>query len=656
MNDLAMDKDLLERKRQWREYVKHNTISDQTRPVVLEAWRRCQAMGINPYQRKPKRMLDERQMCQLRKENGTLLEISAPIVQNLINFISGSGFVVTLTNQEGVILKILGDEDVKNSISEGGFVEGADWSESSAGSNAIGTALATQTPLQLSAYEHFCILAQVSTCSSAPIKDPEGNMIGVIDLSAKYANVNNHTLGMAVAAANAIENCLRIYKEEQKNHLENAYKNAIIESVAEGVIATDPSGNITLINKAAMSLLQFTDGTLGRNIQEVLPAANEKLFSAFLSGKRCTDEEINVSTDKGYMRVLATARPIVNNVGGNKGIVVVISELQRAKRIAHKMSDTSAKLTFSHLLGKNKAFQETVKTARLVASSNSTILLLGESGTGKDVFAQAIHNESRRRDGPFVAINCGAIPKELIASELFGYIEGAFTGAKRGGNPGKFELADGGAIFLDEIGEMPLELQVNLLRVLEQKSICRIGGSEVIPIDVRIIAATNRDLKEAVARGYFREDLYYRLNVLALKMVPLRERRDDIPILIEHFYKQFHGDTSGMACVVPEEYIKILQSYHWPGNIRELQNIIERSVNLSSTGILEIASLPEDLKSPPRCSYSKFSIPTMEKDLLEELMVIYRGNITKISNELGIARTTLYRKLMKYRINKDMYV
>ena len=221
--------------------------------------------------------------------------------------------------------------------------------------------------------------------------------------------------------------------------------------------------------------------------------------------------------------------------------------------------------------------KETIEVARMAARSSSNVLIEGESGTGKELFAQAIHNASKRSAGPFVAVNCGAIPRELIASELFGYSEGAFTGAKKGGNPGKFELADGGTLFLDEIGDMPLEQQVALLRVIQEKSVSRIGSNQVIPVDVRIICATNKNLLELMQTGRFRQDLYYRLNVINLRILPLRERKEDIPVLFQHFLQQMNQEGNQLS---QQDVIEHLLSYDWPGNVRELQNVVERFVHL----------------------------------------------------------------------------
>ena len=270
--------------------------------------------------------------------------------------------------------------------------------------------------------------------------------------------------------------------------------------------------------------------------------------------------------------------------------------ITRARRLVQKMSGATARHTFDDLKGKHPLFVQALELAKIASSTDSTILILGESGTGKDMIAQAMHNASKRSNGPFVAINCGAIPHSLIESELFGYVEGAFTGARKGGSPGKFELADGGTIFLDEIGDMAMQLQSTLLRVLEQKVIVRVGGTGMWPIDVRVMAATNRDLSREIEAGNFRRDLYYRLNVVSLKIPPLRERRDDILLLANHLLAKLKSFMKRPVVGVDGAAMQVLRNYSWPGNVRELQNVIERVLHLTEGPMIRIEHLPEDLK------------------------------------------------------------
>lgn len=294
--------------------------------------------------------------------------------------------------------------------------------------------------------------------------------------------------------------------------------------------------------------------------------------------------------------------------------------------------------------------------AEEIAATPSPILIQGESGTGKELFANAIHCASQRRDKPFVAINCAAIPRDLIGSELFGYVGGSFTGASRTGAKGKFELADGGTLFLDEIGEMPVEMQSVLLRALEENTITRIGATKPINVDVRIITATNKDLSKCISEGSFRADLYYRLSVINLNMVPLRQRREDIPVLADYFLKHFAASNNKPMKGISTEAMTAMMEYAWPGNVRELRNAVERGVIVSKNGYIEAEDMPEvitgRIKPQPEPEQPRERVRDLESfferqrlDMAKKLMVEFKGNKSKVAQKMGISRSTLYRLL-----------
>ncbi len=320
---------------------------------------------------------------------------------------------------------------------------------------------------------------------------------------------------------------------------------------------------------------------------------------------------------------------------------------------ARKELGRTAAFKFDNIIGQNERLNNIVARAKNVANSPSTILLTGESGTGKEVFAQAIHNASDREGRPFIPINCGAIPKELIQSELFGYEAGAFTGADRKGRMGKFEIANGGTLFLDEIGDMPLKMQVNLLRVIADRSVVRIGGTQPIPVDVRLIAATNQNLLKEVEKGNFREDLYYRLNVVQFRLPPLRERPEDvIPIAEYHLSRISRRFGKHIERIHPDAK-EALAAYSWPGNIREVRNAIEQAVNMTQGNIILRKHLPEHIcnketKSGQIENNKSFNLSSLEKDTIGRALRYYAGNISRASTALGIARNTLYDKMSKY--------
>ncbi|MBI5014462.1 MAG: sigma 54-interacting transcriptional regulator [Deltaproteobacteria bacterium] len=334
-----------------------------------------------------------------------------------------------------------------------------------------------------------------------------------------------------------------------------------------------------------------------------------------------------------------------------RNLVAVKSELGRA-----------ARFTFDDIVGVSSSIRDTLAKAKMFADSPSTVLLLGESGVGKEIFAQAIHNGSRRAGGPFIAVNCAGIPRELIQSELFGYEAGAFTGALKTGRAGKLEAADGGTLFLDEIGDMPLEMQTNLLRVLEERAVVRVGGTRVIPVDVRLIAATHRDLQEEREKGNFRKDLYFRLSVISLTIPPLRERLQDLPLLVERHVALVCRKLGKAVPRVNEAVPRLLSAHSWPGNVRELVNVLEQAVNLAIGGEILPSHLPahflvKTARGPvPPAARGTIEAPValtaMEKQAIEQALERYRGNATKVAQVLGISRTTLYRKIRQCGINR----
>jgi transcriptional regulator with PAS, ATPase and Fis domain len=390
-----------------------------------------------------------------------------------------------------------------------------------------------------------------------------------------------------------------------------------------------------------------------KNIHEAFGDKNGEFFRMVEKNQSLIDVEVRIFSDDVAKDYTLTSNPILSNNGELMGKIIILNEIKRAKMLVTKMIGAKANLRFEDICGMNPRFLETIRQARMVSQSNSNVLLLGESGTGKDIFAQAIHNASKRRNGPYVAINCGAIPRDLISSELFGYTEGSFTGSKRGGNQGKFELADGGTIFLDEIAETPLELQATLLRVIEDKSIVRIGGSSVRPVDVRIIVATNRHLKEEVRKGNFREDLYYRANVFSINMIPLRERADDIPLLVDYFINKHSKIMEKEIDRIDEKVTNIFMNYPWPGNVRELQNVIERMMNYSQTNELTADLIPEEIvhlqKQTSLISEEFEATKDIERQMIVKMLHLNMSK-SEIIKKLKISRSTLYRKMERYNL------
>jgi transcriptional regulator with PAS, ATPase and Fis domain len=373
------------------------------------------------------------------------------------------------------------------------------------------------------------------------------------------------------------------------------------------------------------------------------------------------EQDVNVKSRKNKLQFNLSAYPIKDDKGELKSLILVFKEVKKGRKLADKLMGRHAIYTFDKIIGRDENFLRVIEFAKKVADSRSNVLIMGESGTGKELFAQSIHNHSERKSEPFVAINCGAIPRNLIESELFGYVEGAFTGAKASGHPGKFEIADGGTIFLDEIGEMPIDLQTRLLRVIEEGTVSRIGDVKEIVVNVRVIAATNKDLNLEVEEGRFRKDLFYRLNVLPVRLPSLKERKSDIPLLIEYFMGRISKKLNKKRVIISNEQMEKLEEYDWPGNVRELENYVELSVNTES--VPEISwvsgSKKADALEGGKLEFPQFGsdkdecikLEQVERRHIVKVLSVYRGNVSLTAKKLGIGRNTLYRKLESYGID-----
>ena len=649
-------------KHAWRRFVEHHSLedNDKLRPVILSSWKRCSSLHVNPWQKSVPNKLEETELAKLKREHREFLRSCMSILYELYVSIQNAPFVITVAAPSGIILKTIGNSDALEMVRPGNYVEGADWSEASAGTNGVGTAIATGAPVQVYSYEHYCRCSQHFTCSSSPVRDSLGKLMGVITITGRDIDANDFTMGMIIATAEVIESRIRLERVRRENRNGQLYRNTLMNLVARGALVIGTGGEIYDINNEAIRMLQL-EGEInysGKRLQDLMSKENAALCERICREEILTDEPVTVVLGRSKRRMRVTVRPFYD-VDGIRvaGTVIFDEDVSSGKKRA---SAGKARLHFSDLVGESELHRKTIKTAKQAALSDSTILILGESGTGKGMLAEAIHNGSRRRKGPFISINCGAIPKSLIASELFGYVEGAFTGARRGGQIGKLEAAQGGTVFLDEIGDMPMSMQVNLLQVIENRSIVRVGGIDEIPIDVRFIAATNKNLREEIRKGRFREDLYYRLNVISIRQPALRERPEDIGPLVRAFYSEYcsREELSCSGAISPD-YIQTLSAYRFPGDIRELRNLVERTVFLSPDGTLSTEYLPDDIlaqigKKREAAPDERGRQPEEDEAArLRELLRRHKGNVTKAAAELNVARSTLYRRMRRLGIEEN---
>ncbi len=448
---------------------------------------------------------------------------------------------------------------------------------------------------------------------------------------------------LATQAALLLENA----RTSEARGLEARERAVTLDTIGDAVLAIDLAGHVTSTNRVARRLLK-----LGSPPTSIANTPALGFLSGLLGGGDVADQVVSVSGAE----FLLNLRSVVAVQGGVSSHVVTLSPLARVRRIAHNLVGQVARFSFADIVGESPAIRRCVVAAEAAARSTSTVLLTGESGTGKEVFAQAIHNASARAEGPFVGLNCAALPRELLESELFGYEAGAFTGARRTGQAGKFELAAGGTLLLDEIGEMPPEMQVKLLRVLEERNLTRVGGSRVIPLDVRLIATTNRDLRLEVERGTFRRDLFYRLRVLHIELPPLRARREDILPLAHGFLA---GQSARLGRSPPNldpDLSRALQLHSWPGNIRELEHLIEAELNLLPAGQTVLHTIPVSLRAASSTAADgAHTIQGAIRDVMVTMLRETRGDTREVARRLGVSRSTVYARLKRLGLDPGDY-
>ena len=619
--------------------------------IILQSHERCIKYEISKNIKKPLNILDFKDISNKLDENKVLIKIAKQFMKILYDFLKGSGFSIYLTDKDGIVLTIIGDKEIVDKQAEVGIDVGTDMSEESAGTNAIGLGLHDNCSVQLAGEEHFIEIFHIWTCSAAIIHNENCEIIGCLNLTGRRQLVHSHTLGLVVAAAKSIENQLGIEKIQKELSKTNRYLSTIMDSINLGILTTDTNGIIIGANDSLCSMLfKNKEKLISKNINNLLGNWG-RIIEELTRGNTYENKDIVLNGVGKKNRYDISVYPIRNQNNEMTGTVVVFNDIQNVYNLVNKYTGMSAVYTFEDIIGESKALMKIKNQARNISNSPSTVLIQGESGTGKELIAQSIHNNSNRRNKSFVAINCGALPKGLVESELFGYEEGAFTGAKRGGHAGKFELANRGTLFLDEIGEMPLDMQVSLLRVLQEGCVTRLGGNKCSITDVRIIASTNKDLKKEVDNGTFREDLYYRLSVIPIYMPPLRDRSEDVEVLIKYFLRMKSFKLGKPIPKIKDDIYEKMLKYSWPGNVREMENCIENIVNMGGNTSFKFENQTNEKKEDNmrnELNYNMCSLKEWEKKAIINCLDNCNGNISRAAKILGINRTTLHSKINEY--------
>lgn len=591
----------------WKKFINGNeeNVINQLSPEIYLSWKRCRDWQINYQQISNYDILPSNRFNELLQAHEDFVRISKIVLQYIVNFLKDSEHLVLVSDKDGVILITMGNPTFLNKVQKISLSSGTNWREDIKGTNTVGTVLFEKSPIVVPGWQHYVQPIQFINCWGAPIFYPDKTIAGVLNISSASFHNSDQMLTLAIMGARMIEQNLQINDLERKCCNNQQSKRAFEEIISTGIASLNENGFIININKAeALKLGYDSKDMIGKHFSEVIAG-------------RIT--------------------PILKKMDSNN-------------------SGTEKWMDESGWIGRSPQTRAILKLAIKASRTDSTIFIQGESGTGKENIARIIHNQSARRNKPFIAINCAAIPSTLIESELFGYAEGAFSGARRGGQAGKFELAQGGTIFLDEIGDMPFSVQSVLLRVLQTREVYRIGEGKARPVDVRVIAATNRNCSEMVEKKQFRLDLYYRLKVICIEISPLRERLEDIYDLVPYFLDKFRCTFKKQEVQINEGIYKYFLSYHWPGNVRELENCIESMVALTDGPMITYELLPKELKNTEIMQAAKSrGTLTLHTEKTERAIILNaleqtKWNASGAARLLGIGRATLHRKLNKYNI------
>ncbi|KZR59756.1 sigma-54-dependent Fis family transcriptional regulator [Pseudobacillus badius] len=580
-----------------------NALNDK-QTWLKHSWRRCQELGFDRNGQPVFYKAEGHSLKQLLEKNERLIDASKAVFQRLDKFLKNYRYRADLLDHEGYILHSYGGTGQADFFNEEALAIGTCWGENFRGTNAVSFSIEHKVPVNIHGNEHFFQENHVLTCSASPIFDESGQVAAIVNFSSRSTNIQDHALIMSMLAAEAIEHRLLTEHIKAENKWLIRETEALRSCHSKGVITINEDNRIIYANTEAKKLLGLDCvGTI---------------FSSFQEGT----------------------------------VHATISGPSKSTHIIQSQSSVRKPYTFDRMIASCPKIKQAVHLSQKAAHTDFSLFIHGESGTGKELFAQSIHKASKRSDKPFIAVNCSALAEHLIESELFGYKKGAFTGADSAGSLGKFRAADGGTIFLDEIGDMPLPAQSALLRVLEEREVMPVGDHRTYPVDVRLIAATHRNLLEEIEKGTFRADLYYRLNEIVLSIPPLRERGDLLQLA-----RHFLFTLSGHAQQFTSEAENKLLSYHWPGNIRELKNVVTQASFLADGRWLDI----QHIKLPPQeqqiaASASSSPLPAAhtledaEKLLIEQSLRASRHNISQTAKQLGISRNTLYRKLKRYQL------
>lgn len=623
--------------------------------AIAGSWRRCAIdYSLDPGQQHYAPVLvDAATLAQRRAQHAELLRIAAAEIDWLYEYIAESGYALVLTDANGIVLYEKTDTSLTDVFRGAGLTAGADWSERNAGTNGIGTCIAENRAVIVHREEHFRACHINLSCSGAPIRDPSGNLIAVLDASTLNAQDTRsslaHTMALVSLSAQVIERCLFLQHFQNDVVFRFHARPEFVNLQHSGAIALARDATIIAVDEIGLRLLRAKNRSdlIGRRIDEVFEISADELVAP----ARCTQTALRPVRDISLGRNFFLSLDQDTSIVRSSLMVSSPSSSPPVLQVAPPASRKSS-FTLAELAGEDPQMLRNLRCAERIASSRVPVMIQGPTGAGKEIFARALHAASDRAAKPFVALNCAAIPESLIESELFGYASGAFTGARKGGMKGKILQSSGGTLFLDEIGDMQLALQTRLLRVLEEQEVMPLGTETVLKVDLRVICASHQDLRAMIARGQFREDLYYRLNGITIELPPLAQRTDKERLIREILAAE---SSDGRPAAIEVEAFQQLLHYSWPGNVRELRNVIRTALAICDGGVIRVEDLPSETRRctvlPEQIEHKSGSdmlqtaVPPLddERAKIEQCIRECMGNMSRVAEQLGMSRNTLYR-------------
>ena len=647
----------------WEQFVLQGRLSPEQEalldPIVLRSWRRC-GPRFDAFSRPRLISLESPGLDRVYNAQADLMNMARPFMEDIHQFVENSDVGIVLTDGVACVLEIMGDRTMLAELEATGIRPGVYWNEEIVGTNAMALTIQEAMPVHVVGPEHYFATFHHLAAAAAPIFDVKGRMIATLSMFGNCRRSHVHTLGLVMAAARAISNQLQanLYLQETNRHLSELQ--TVFGAISEGVISWNQVGRVTSFNKQAAEMLGISrERILGRPLLQLLTLP-PVVAEALADNRPLNEVEGTFEQDGRYIDCLISLKPIMDGLSGPTGYILTLRPFKRVRQLVHRLVGARATLTLDDVLGESSGMRRVRRQARLAARGIAPALLVGEGGAGKNPLARAIHNESERADRPFLTISCQAIPHELMASEFLGYEVGAFEGAPPEGRPSKFELADSGTLFLDDIESLTLEMQAALLHLLETGHIMRLGSARPIPVDVRIIGGTAVNLEEYVADGRFHSHLYYRFGVFIIELPALRDRLEDIPLLVERFLSRISQRLDKPAWI-SDEAQAALHRYPWPGNVRELEDVLERAVMQSENNWIQVSDLPAVVRSgrvltslSPR-PQPVLSLRDAEREAIIRAAWACEGHISNMAKQLGTSRTTLWRKLKELDINLEQY-